>query len=93
MLLAGKGDRHLLPGPTSSWCPPFGCFAKKVPVPFSLSDDRTNERGISSADPPFGATPVVGCVAKIPFAGEFCYNARGHTGIPSPSTRGIREQG
>ena len=25
---AGKGDRHLLPGPT------FGCFAQKEPVPF-----------------------------------------------------------
>ena len=28
-ILAGKGDRHLLPER------PFGCFAQKVPVPFS----------------------------------------------------------
>jgi 4-amino-4-deoxy-L-arabinose transferase-like glycosyltransferase len=28
-----KGDRHLLPRPTFSRCPPSGCFAQKVPVP------------------------------------------------------------
>ena len=32
---AGKGDRHLLPRPTFGRCPPFGCFAQKVPVTFS----------------------------------------------------------
>ena len=30
-----KGQQHLLPRPTSGWCPPSGCFAQKVPVPLS----------------------------------------------------------
>jgi 4-amino-4-deoxy-L-arabinose transferase-like glycosyltransferase len=33
----GKGDRHLLPRPTFGRCPPFECFAQRVPVTFSPS--------------------------------------------------------
>ncbi len=35
----GKGDRHLLPRPAFGRCPPFGCFAQKATVPFSLMGD------------------------------------------------------
>ncbi len=40
LVCAEKGDRHLLPGPTSGRCPPSGCFAQKVPVPL-FPDDKT----------------------------------------------------